>query len=445
MDENGVWDNANAEATRLPRRRSDSSAGEGPALPDGSHQVPAPRSQKADLFEQNPLSHVSRQIDTAALALMDDSERVREAVRALVEGGGDLRTVAREWKVAPSSIAEWRERYYELLQQESLATTGVPLFEPDLGRKDADLVRIPEVARLHFLENWDRLVLDTTESTTAFQQSPRQVFLENSWLTCWLYEDGGLDKSILAGVVTGAVALIVTISFLLAPKSTPVVSDVAPVAPEVSAEDVEIADLAVQAAQNFFKAPNWQERAKLIRDPAVARPAMERYYQTHTDGPIEDATMVMGMNSKNITSLSFEIPSQSRFHFLNISKEDGKYLVDWETSSFFQEENLNQLRATRSTAPTRIAVTLTQGDIYYNYAFREESKWTCFQLGYPGLPMTIFGYAPKDSQILIDLEAMLGIVKKQAVVLEVRFPENAKSDNQVEILKILGEEWVGGS
>lgn len=436
----GAWENANPDAARLPRRAAD-----GVSAPDGTPQLPVPRSQKADIFEQNPLSHVSHQLDAAALALMDDSERVREAVRAVVERGGDLRTVAREWKVAPSSIAEWREKYYELLQQDSIATTGVPLFEPDLGRKDADLVRIPEAARVHFLENWQRLVLETTESATAFQQSSRQVFLENSWLTCWLYEDGELDKSILAGVITGAVALVVTISFLLARPSTPLVTDVAPVVTEGAVEDTEVADLAIKAAQDFFKAPNWQERVKLVRDPDVARPAMERYYQTHPDGPIEDASMVMGMNSKNITSLSFEIPSQNRFHFLNISHEGGKYLVDWETSSFYQEENLNQLRATRSTTPTRIAVTLTKGDTYYNYAFREESKWTCFQLGYPGLPMTFFGYAPKDSQLLIDLEAMLGIVKKQAVVLEVRFPENAKSDNQVEIIKILGEEWVGGA
>lgn len=426
------------------------SAGENPrpkTLGEGSGRLPeagghlAPRGMRADIFEQNPLSQVSQQIDAAALALMDDSERVREAVRAVVEHGGDLRETAKAWKVAPSSIAEWRGKYYELLQQESIATTGLPLFEPDLGRKDADLVRIPEAARAHFLENWQRLVLETTESPQAFHQSPRQVFLENSWLTCWLYEDGELDKSILAGVCTGVVAIVVTVSFLMA-RQGPIQMPFPPLPVEVA--DTEVADRAIDAAQEFFRALNWEERVKLVRQPEIVRGAMEEYYKSHSDAPILDAKMVMGMNSKNITSLSFEIPSQNRFHFLNIAKENGKYLVDWETSSFFQEENLKNLRENKSTAPTRIAVTLTKGESYYNYDF-DESKWICFQLGYPGLAMYLYGYAPKDSQIAINLEAMLGILKKQAVLLEVRFPENAKSDNQFEIVKIIGEEWVSGS
>ncbi|MES2709509.1 MAG: hypothetical protein V4726_23130 [Verrucomicrobiota bacterium] len=415
----------------------------GGRLPESAAHL-APRGLKADIFEQNPLSHVSQQLDAAALALMDDSERVREAVRAVVERGGDLRETAREWKVAPSSIAEWREKYYELLQQESIATTGVPLFEPDLGRKDADLIRIPEAARAHFLENWDRLLRETTSSPLAFHQSPRQVFLENSWLTCWLYEDGELDKSILAGVISGAVAIVVTISFLMARQAAPALAYTSPPA-AAPPETVEVADLAIEAAQAFFKAPNWEEKLKLVRHPETVRNAVEQYYRDHPDGPVTDARMMMGMNAKNITSLSFEIPSQERFHFLNIARENGEYRVDWETSSFYQEENIRMLREKKSTELTRIAVTLAKGDGYYNYAFSDESRWTCFQLSYPGLPMSLYGYAPKDSQIVIDLEAMLGILNKQAVVIEVRYPADAKSDNQVEIVKILGEEWVSGT
>ncbi|RYD33317.1 MAG: hypothetical protein EOP86_13690 [Verrucomicrobiaceae bacterium] len=405
----------------------------------------SPRQQRADIFEQNPLSQVSHQLDSAALALMEDSERVREAVRAVVERGGDLRQAARDWKVAPSSVAEWRERYYELLQQDSIATTGVALFEPDIRRDDMDLVRIPETARVRFLDNWERLVQETVSSPAAFIQSPRQVFLENSWLTCWLYEDGELDKGILAGVISGAVAVVITLSFLVARQASPVVVYTpSPPSAEAAATDGTLADQAVLAAQTFFQASNWRERLTLVRHPETVRAGMERYYSTHSDGPITDAKMVMGLNSKNVTSLNFEIPSQNRSHFLNIAYENGIYLVDWESSSLFQEENLSILRERKSTEPTRIAVTVSKNDSYYNYAFSDSSKWTGFELAYPGLPMTLYGYTLRDSQLTIDLEAMLGILKKQSVILEVRYPENAKSDNQVEILRILGEEWIPG-
>ena len=54
----------------------------------------------------------------------------------------------------------------------------------------------------------------------------------------------------------------------------------------------------------------------------------------------------------------------------------------------------------------------------------------------------MFGYAAKDSSDAITLDAMLGIVDKQAVVMEVRFPLDSATDNQVEIISVLRSEWV---
>lgn len=399
----------------------------------------APRDLRGDVFEQNPLSQVGHQLDAAALALMEDSERVREAVRSLVERGGDLRETAREWKVAPSSLVEWREKYYELLQQESLATTGVPLFEPDLGRKDADLVHIPETARLHFLANWERMVEATTASPLDFYQSPRQVFLENSWLTCWLYEDGTLDKSILSGVITGLVAIVVTASFLMARQGSVPLPELPPPPP---VPDV-VADIAIEAAQNFFRTDGWEGKLRYVRQPDKVRAEMEKFYLTHPDGPITDAKLSMGMTGINTTSLNFEIPSLNRFHFINVSKtRAGQYLVDWETSSLYQEEHLKNLREEKPTTSTRIAVTVTKADEYYNYEFADSTKWTGYRLTYPGLPMVLYGYAPKDSQVEIDLDATLGVTLKAAVLIDVAYPPDAKADNQVEILKVSEDEWI---
>ena len=50
----------------------------------------------------------------------------------------------------------------------------------------------------------------------------------------------------------------------------------------------------------------------------------------------------------------------------------------------------------------------------------------------------------KGSPDAIALDAMLGIVDKQAAVLEVRFPPDAVTDNQVEIISLLRSEWVPG-
>ncbi len=399
----------------------------------------SPRAPRGASFEQNPLSGPRPSAgagESAGPAALDDGLRVREALRRVVEDGDSLKEAARDLQVAPSSVAEWRARYQALLEEE-----GAPLFEVGQGPKDSDLTQIPEVARELFSDNWERLVADTESSQAALKQSPRQVFLQTSRLTSWLYQDGQLDRSVFAGVVIGAVVLGLLGSFLMRARQPAAAVAVAPEA--VVRGDLLIEEAAV-AAQAFFKAENWKERLQYVRQPEAVTGMMEAYYQNHPDGPINDAALALGMPDGHVVNLGYDIPSLGRAHFLSLVKSKGRYLVDWESGSLYQESNLTALREARSAEPTRVAVTLARREDqkYHNYAFSDESRWVCYQLGYPGMKLSLYGYAAKGSPLAVELDDLLGVLDKHAAVLEVRYPAGAAVDNQVEIISLLRGEWV---
>ena len=84
----------------------------GAVLPEAGPSRPVPRASRADSFEQNPLSNLrAASMEGVDRAELDDSTRVREALRSVIEQGDSVKDAARDWYVAPSSVAEWRNRY----------------------------------------------------------------------------------------------------------------------------------------------------------------------------------------------------------------------------------------------------------------------------------------------------------------------------------------------
>ena len=396
----------------------------------------SPRAPRSASFEQNPLNTPRAGAGESASPLaMEDGLRVREALRRVLQEGDSVKEAARDLQVAPSSVAEWRARYQDLLAEE-----GGPLFEVGEGPRNADLTEIPEVARELFSENWERLVSETETSQASLTQNPRQVFLQTSRLTSWLYQDGQLDRSILAGVLTGMVGLALLASFLLTSRQPLAV--VAP--PEAPVRGDVVIDEAAVVAQAFFKAETWKDRLNYVRQPEAVAGMMEAFYKSHADGPIQDAALALGMPEGHVVNLGYDIPSLGRAHFMSLVKSKGRYLVDWESSSLYQEPNLLQMREARSVEPTRVAVTIArnENDKYHNYAFSEESRWVCYQLGYPGLKVGLYGYVAKESALARELDELLGVSDKHAAVLEVRYPAAGAMENQVEIVSLLRGEWV---
>ncbi len=399
-----------------------------------------PRDADQDLFEQNPLSHVSERLSLQAAEGLDDAARVREALRIVIAEGISISDAARRCHVAPSCLAEWRGKYLNLLNGES-STADRPLLEKGAILRDADLIQIPRAAQEYFAENWARLIEITRATPSTFRQHPVQLFLENSWLTSWLYDEGRLDRGVAAGAGVVLVVLVLTGTFLMAGhfyrQEQP--------RPE-QVENVNEAILrAADVARKFFAAEGAPEKMKYVRLNDQTRALMTEYYETHSAAAITDAQLTLGMPGSDLYALEFEIPSLNRKHLCVVVDRGGQLLLDWETSSLFQEENFENIRRNRPQTPVRIAARVV-GDDYYNYSFTAD-KYTCFRLGYYGLKLDLFAYTLKDSleeQTLLALLKPVTASERQVnAILSVKYPAgNNVPANQVEIVAILKEDWV---
>lgn len=404
-----------------------------------------PRQAAADSFEQNPLSGLANRVMERSIETMSDSERVREALRDLVERRGELGEVARTWQVAQSALVDWQRRYRAFLEQE-VPESAVPLVAEAGLVEGADLVTVPAVAREMFQANWDRLLEQTKAGEELFRQSPLRLFLENSWLTGWLYTDGELDRNALAGLVVALLAVVAVGGVLRSGRLVRSAAVLPAEVVEVVETDEQVIARAAEVAQRFFRAEAVEEKLALLRGGEEARQLAREHFKEHGPEVLADAALSYGMTSRGITSLEFEVPSRQSSVLLNVVERGGAMLIDWETSSLYQRSNLEELRKKRPKDPVRVAVKVARGD-YWNYGFRE-AGYGCYRMSYPGLVLDLFGYAGRDSRDHVALEALLsakefmGQAVEETVVLEVRYPRGAVAGNQVEIVRVVKDQWV---
>ena len=395
-----------------------------------------PRADAADAFESNPAAAVQGRIEGALLEGMSDAERVKGAMQDVVSGSR-LDHAARAWQVAPSSLAAWREKYMKLLEQ---GTGGEkPAFETIRDTTHADLVTIPAMAREQFQQNWERLLDYTHSHPESFHQSPWDLFLENSWLTGWMFEEGKFDRGVFYGTASAVAALLLTGSFLFAGKSddTPILDSRIISDPHGFNETVSAAE---GVAQRFFKAENLQEKMAFMRLNDSIRPLVEEYFKLHPPRAIRNAEMTQSTATRGVVSLEFEVPDEERRHMLNVVDRGGMLLIDWESSSFCQEMQFRNLVQVKPTSPVRLNAKIQESD-YWSYGFTED-KYVCFLLTYPGLHLDVYGYAEKDSAIATRLQSRLSIRANEPAVVSVRYPEPIGGANQVLITDLIHDEWL---
>jgi len=403
-----------------------------------------PRHAVADSFEQNPLSAVTARVTAQAIAGMSDSERVREALRDVLERRDGLAEAARTWQVAPSALSEWQRRYAAFLEEE-LNVAERPLMEGGGMARDADLVTVPEAAREMFQANWERMVEVSRVTEASFRQRPWRLFLENSWMTGWMFTDGKLERNSLAGLVV-AVVSVVAIGAVLAGGKLIRREESGAVEEEEVVDDEEVISRAAAVAQEFFLAGDVEGKLRVLRGGEGVQREASEYFRARGVAVIADAVLSRGMTSRGITSLEFEVPSQQRTHLINVVERGGVMKMDWETSSLYQEGHLAGLREKKPNGLERVVVKVAR-DNYYNYGFGE-AGYECFRLTYPGLVLDLYGYVARDTAEHVKLDTMLrakemiGEDPVEAVVLEVRYPEKAKAANQVEVVRVLKDQWL---
>ena len=206
--------------------------------------------------------------------------------------------------------------------------------------------------------------------------------------------------------------------------------------------DVEFAALAEPMARKFLEAKSIDEILPLVRNPLVAEPRMKTLYpdrstppvgldQFNTDSEIvhEGEHLTVKVRTKNF--------DERNLTFFNTP--DG-LKIDWESWVTWSEMPWKDFLAKKPVESAVFRVSLSQQE-YYNIGFTDDAKWQSYQLSCPGQEKSIYGYVERNSALDQQLRPPSD-VKLTDLTLKLRFPANARSDNQVLIEGIVSESWV---
>jgi len=226
-------------------------------------------------------------------------------------------------------------------------------------------------------------------------------------------------------------------------ESRPVRAEPEAVAPPAATDAVQME----AAAKGFLDAPTVEQALKWIYRADELRPKVEAWYAAQPykapgfKGMIEDMDTVV-LASGEVTVMGMAIRTGDfEMRQLPVVKTSEGYRVDWESWVAWSEMSWEDFKKQRPTEPKLFRV-ISSPAIYYNFEFRDESKWVSFSLGSLDGEDTLYGYTPVGSDLAARLRPLDGVGHRK-VTLKLRFPENSPTDNQVLIEEIVGEDWLG--
>jgi len=251
-------------------------------------------------------------------------------------------------------------------------------------------------------------------------------------------------------MVVGIVLLIAVIGGLIyalkpgpsAPAPPPSITEVIsePGAAERTARNLMVEAEAL--AGKFLNATSVEQLLPLVLNPEITGP---RIHAWHADGVVDPP----GLRDFNINQLVETTGSVSSVYvttndfsprqlFLVETPEGLK--VDWESWSGWSELPWKDFIGSKPADPKTCRVFVRKSD-YYNFAFKDETKWRAYRLESADGEHVLFGYAERDSQT--DKSTANSMEQDNTpMILDLKFPGNEVSRDQVIIDRFVTKGWV---
>ena len=128
--------------------------------------------------------------------------------------------------------------------------------------------------------------------------------------------------------------------------------------------------------------------------------------------------------------------------------ENGKWQLDFD--AFARKVNPSWSELMEGNAKRGLVRVVVARKHYYNFNFKDESQWLCYEMTTPDFDEILFGYCRKGSpqaeamgRIVTDEEMQEGGRFGNRATLEIRRNEGSES-RQFEITRVLAEDWVLG-
>ena len=215
-----------------------------------------------------------------------------------------------------------------------------------------------------------------------------------------------------------------------------------------------------QAVRGFLAADGIEAKLAFVRQPERIRPLMKNWYRgERTAGPLTAGEVAMqdkkgGEFGSTRYYVILAMPvyqpdplnpgsTYEEMNFFAVEEirngPDSTYLVDWETSTGYQEMPLETFKATMPPQPFPFRIYM-KSDNYYNHDFTA-LDWQCVALYYPGRDFHLYGYINRSSLEGRKILELIEGDRKASMIAELTYPANPVSRDQVIVKRMLHPSW----
>ena len=200
---------------------------------------------------------------------------------------------------------------------------------------------------------------------------------------------------------------------------------------------------AMVVMKEFLAAPTIEEMLRHSRQPGRVSPLAYRWYTRQTYRPTKWVALPERFElqtAENYFIGSF-LDADDQPHVLAMEITPHGPKVDWESFVAYCDVSWDDLPKERPTKPSVLRARVSQED-YYNFEFADQGQWVCFGLSSYNDRHALYGYVRKNSDLHNDLHHRLSQSDLLFATLTIRYPENAKAPNLVEIVEMIEPSWV---
>lgn len=222
--------------------------------------------------------------------------------------------------------------------------------------------------------------------------------------------------------------------------------------PDTSPQKLQLAKItdqlydreARQLAEDFGKCTNPEIRLRMCRDPEKIRARLDSYPESALSEPATEVTFM------DVVDLGGIMAARSIAKFANSSSRlicvvptEAGLRVDWDCYARYNNGAVAGL-LNGKTKSAELRVFVKRSD-YYNFSFRDQNRWSSFELNSPDFEETLYAYSLKDTTTGKMLDAAMpvsAVGKAVQMTLQVSSNQESHQRKQFIIDRIYSFGWV---
>lgn len=196
--------------------------------------------------------------------------------------------------------------------------------------------------------------------------------------------------------------------------------------------------------KSFLTAPTAEEALRHVRDPDKTALKLNAWLAGRTyTAPGFREVVGDSVSNPDTTGQVFTVNVRTgdfELREIVVLGTEGNLKVDWESWVGWSEMPWEEFQDKRPVEGKWFRVELSRVQ-YYNFDFKDDMEWVSYRLISPDGISSLYGYVPR----LSPLDEKIRPVDqdgKDKLLLKLRFPPDASSNNQVIIEAVSGRSWV---